>query len=475
MEQRHIYVNGDWRRSAAQEVVQVTNPATEEIIGSAPAGCQQDIENAVHAANGALETWRTTSRGERVAALDRIRQGLEARAEEAAGLITAEMGAPLWLSRSAQVGGAIASLDRVARTMESLPEDEVIGSTLVLRDPVGVVGAITPWNFPLYQIVAKVAPAPALAAGCSVVLKPSELTPFDAGLLADVIHEAQLPPGVFNLVFGTGSAVGAAIASHPMVDMVSFTGSTQTGRRVAALSAQSIKRLTLELGGKSANIVLPDADLGLAMKTALRHGWLNSGQVCASLSRLLVHRSQIKEAEALLCELAQEWQVGDPQNEGTMLGPLASAAQRTKVLGLIASGVEEGARVLIGGLGRPSHLDRGAYVLPTILGGVHNEMRVAREEVFGPVICLIEYGNEDEAVAIANDSEYGLAGCVWSTDLAKATVVARRLQTGQVSINGSAGSSDAPFGGVKQSGLGREGGRYGIEEFMQLKSLNGAA
>lgn len=382
------------------------------------------------------------------------------------------MGAPLWLSRIAQLGGAISTLDRVARTMESFPEDEVIGSTRVLRDPVGVVGAITPWNFPLYQIAAKVAPA--LAAGCTVVLKPSELTPFDAALLTEVIHEARIPPGVFNLVFGTGTAVGAAIASHPMVDMVSFTGSTQTGRRVAMLAAQSVKKLTLELGGKSANIVLPDADLGVAMKTALKQGWLNSGQVCASLSRLLVHSSQLKEAEALLCELAQEWRVGDPRDEGTKLGPLASAAQRKKVLGLIASGVEEGARVVIGGLARPSHLDRGAYILPTILGGVHNEMRVAREEIFGPVICLIEYESEDEAVAIANDSEYGLAGCVWSTDRAKAVAVARRFQTGQVSINGNGGSPDAPFGGVKQSGLGREGGRYGIEEFMYLKSLNGA-
>jgi len=467
-----IYVDGAWRPSASKELIDVVNPATEQVIARAPAGCAEDVELGVQAARRAQAGWSARPRAERIALVDRIRTGLQARAEEAAALITAEMGAPLWFSRMAQLGMPLKNLDFAARALEAM-EEEVLGSTRVVREPVGVVAAITPWNFPLHQITAKIAPA--LLAGCTVVLKPSELTPLDACLLTEVIAAAGLPPGVFNLVMGTGARVGEPLVSHALVDMVSFTGSTGAGRRVATLAAPTLKKVALELGGKSANLLLADARLEDALPVALKQGWANSGQACACLSRLLVPRSQLARAQDLLVELARDWVVGDPLAEGVKLGPVASLAQRDRVRGLIASGLEQGARCLTGGVAAPEGLERGAYVRPTLLTDVRNDMRVAREEIFGPVICLIAYDDEDQAVALANDSEYGLSGGVWSADLAHAERVARRLHTGQVVLNGSPLNLLAPFGGVKQSGLGREYGRLGLEEFFHIKSLQGAA
>ena len=473
MMQLQPYIDGRWRTSASDETISVVNPATDAVIGAAPRGCLQDVEAAVLAAARAQPAWAARPVAERVEALDRIRLGLQARADEAAALITQEMGSPLWFSRQAQIGLAQKNLDIAARAMTQLASEveEVIGSTRVVRDPVGVVAAITPWNFPLHQITAKIAPA--LAAGCAVVLKPSELTPFDAGLLTEVIDEAGLPPGVFNLVPGSGADVGEPLVAHSRVDMVSFTGSTAAGRRIAALAAPQMKRLALELGGKSACIVLPDAVLDEALPGALKQGWANSGQACACLSRLLLPRALYDEAQARLLALAAGWTVGDPLDPHTKLGPLASRAQQARVQALVRSGLDQGARLLTGGVEPPPDLTRGAYVQPTLLVDVHSHMRVAREEIFGPVICLTSYDDEEHAVALANDSEYGLSGGVWSADRARAERIARRMRTGQVVINGSPLNVQAPFGGVKQSGIGREYGRHGLLEYFVLKSLQG--
>jgi acyl-CoA reductase-like NAD-dependent aldehyde dehydrogenase len=469
---QQLYIGGVWCGSASAETVAVHNPANGHALGTAPRGCTDDVNAAVAAARQAQPGWAATPAAERIAALDRIRAGLAARAEEAALLITREMGSPLSFSRLAQLGMPLKNLDFAARALAQWPEDECIGHTRVVRDPVGVVAAITPWNFPLHQITAKVAPA--LATGCTVVLKPSELTPFDAGLLAEVIHAAGLPPGVFNLVPGTGAAVGEALVRHPGVDMVSFTGSTLAGRRIATLAAETLKPTALELGGKSANVVLPGVDLAAVLVVALKQGWANSGQACACLSRLLVPQSLYAKAQELLVELATQWTVGDPMDPATKLGPLASRAQQTRVLALLDSGIADGCRVLTGGTAPMPGLEAGAYVRPTVLTGVRADMRVAREEIFGPVICLMPYADEDQAVAMANDSEYGLSGGVWAADAAEAERVARRLHTGQVVINGSPLNLQAPFGGVKHSGWGREYGPHGLQAYVQLKALQGA-
>lgn len=475
MQQQRLYVDGRWRDSASPATIEVVDPATDEVFGVAPRGCAADVDAAVAAAARAQPGWAALPAAERIAALDRIRAGLQARADEAAALITREMGAPLWFSRQAQLGLPLKNLEIAARAMAQLAAqpEKLIASTRVVRDPVGVVAAITPWNFPLHQITAKLAPA--LAAGCSVVLKPSELTPFDAGLLAEVIDAAGLPPGVFNLVPGSGAEVGEPLVTHPLVDMVSFTGSTTAGRRIAALAAPLMKKLALELGGKSANIVLPDVALAQALPVVLKQGWANSGQACACLSRVLLPRALYAAAQAQLVALAAQWRVGDPLDPDTQLGPVASRAQQARVQALLRSGIEQGARLLCGGVEPPAGRARGAYVQPTLLADVQPWMRVAREEIFGPVIGLTPYDDEDEAVAIANDSDYGLSGGVWAADRAAAERVARRLRTGQVVINGSPLNLQAPFGGVKQSGIGREYGHHGLLEYFALKALQGAA
>lgn len=468
-----LYIGGAWHRSASAETVAVHNPATGQALGAAPLGCADDVHAAVAAARAAQPAWAATPVAERVAALDRLRDGLAARAEEAALLITQEMGSPLSFSRLAQLGMPLKNLDFAARALAQWPAEECLAHSRVVRDPVGVVAAITPWNFPLHQITAKVAPA--LAVGCTVVLKPSEMTPFDAGLLAEVVHAAGLPPGVFNLVHGTGTTVGEALVGHAGIDMVSFTGSTQAGRRIAALAGASLKPTALELGGKSANVVLAGVDLPAVLAVALKQGWANSGQACACLSRLLVPRALYGQAQDILAQLAADWTVGDPLDPATKLGPLASRQQQARVLALVASGIAAGCRVLTGGTAPISGLQDGAYVRPTVLADVRPDMRVAREEIFGPVICLMPYDDEDHAVALANDSDYGLSGGVWAAERADAERVARRLRTGQVVINGSPLNLQAPFGGIKQSGWGREYGPHGLQAYVQLKALQGAA
>lgn len=468
----HIYVDGRWQRSVGTGFIDVVNPATEEVFARAPAGAPDDVQRAVAAARLAFDGWAATPRGERIAALDRIRTGLARRADELARLITAQMGSPLAFSRLAQLGLPLKNLDIAARAMESLHAEEVIGNALVVREAIGVVAGITPWNFPLHQITAKIAPA--LVAGCTVVLKPSELTPLDACVLAEIVHEAGLPPGVFNLVFGSGALAGEPLVRHPDVDMVSFTGSTRAGRRVAELAAATLKKVALELGGKSANLLLDDADLDQALPVAVKQCYANSGQACASLSRLLVPRQRLPEVEQRVIEIARGWTLGDPLAETTKLGPVASSLQQQRVRAFIRSGQMQGARLLLGGAGQPDGLARGAYVQPTVFSGVQPDMEIAREEIFGPVLSLLAYDDVEHAIKLANDSVYGLSGGVWSADVQRARQVARRLRTGQVVINGAPLNLMAPFGGYKLSGLGREYGRYGLEEFFEIKSLQGA-
>jgi len=464
-----IYVNGQWIESSSLARLNVCNPATGAVIATVPAGSPQDVAAAVAAAANAFAGWAATPVAERVALLDRIREGLQARREEIARTLSEEMGAPFEFSKQGQLGLPIKNLDVAARAMEQFALEEWIGTSLVVREPIGVVAAITPWNVPLHQITAKVAPA--LAAGCTVVLKASEMSPLCAYLFAEVVHQAGAPAGVFNLISGDGAAVGESLVSHPRVDMVSFTGSTRAGKRVAELASATIKRVTLELGGKSANILLADANLDEAIPGALKQCFSNSGQVCAALSRLLVPRQHLAEIERrVLAELAI-WSVGDPFDAKSKIGPLASHRQRDSVRGFVTSGIAAGARVLAGGVNVPDALQQGAYVVPTVFSDVTNDMLIAREEIFGPVICLMPYDSEEEAVQIANDSIYGLSGGVWSGDRAHAVQIAKQLRTGQVVINGAPLDVSAPFGGYKQSGLGREYGRHGLEEYFQYKSI----
>ena len=467
-----IFVGGDWIASQSDSFTGVRDPPTGELVGRTPSGVPEDVDVAVAAARAAFESWAATPAAERIALLDRVRDALRERNDEIADLISDEMGAPRAFSRGAQASLGVKNFDFAARAMEEIlaEGEEAIGPTLVVREPVGVVAAITPWNFPLHQISAKVAPA--LAAGCTVVLKASEVAPLNAFVLADIIEEAGFPAGVFNLVSGPGRTLGERLVSHPDVDMVSFTGSTGAGRRIAALAAPSLKKVALELGGKSANIVLDDADLEEVIPVALKQCYANTGQACASLSRLLVPRDLLGEVERIAVEAAASWTVGSPADLNTKIGPVASESQQKSVLGYIDSGIAEGARLLLGGSTPP--IETGAYVSPTVFSDVTSEMTIAREEIFGPVLAIIPYDDEDEAIRIANAAEYGLSGGVWSADRDRAVAIARRVRTGQVVINGEPLNLRAPFGGYRQSGLGREYGRYGLEEFFEIKSLQGA-
>ncbi|MEU8236919.1 aldehyde dehydrogenase family protein [Actinoplanes missouriensis] len=460
-----LYIGGQWVPPDSGERIEVENPYTEEVFGHVPAGTAEDVNLAVSAARQAFDGWASASPADRGAALGRLHQALAARAGEIAETVGRELGTPLKVAKAVQAGLPLTVLSGYAELAARGSEEETIGNSLVVHEPAGVVGAITPWNYPLHQVVAKVGAA--LAAGCTVVLKPSEMTPLVAYLLFDAAHEAGLPPGVLNLVTGTGPAVGAAIAGHPDVDLVSFTGSTATGRAISHAAADRIAKVSLELGGKSANVILADADLVKAVKVGVGNAFLNSGQTCTAWTRMLVHRSHYDEAVELAAKTAAGYTPGDPFDPATRLGPLASAGQRDRVRGFIERA--SSARLVAGGLDAPLP-DTGHFVAPTVFADVDPDSELAQEEIFGPVLSIIPFGDDDEAVAIANNSRYGLAGAVWgSTD--RALAVARRLRTGAVDVNGGSFNPFAPFGGYKQSGIGRELGAYGLAEFQQVKAI----
>ncbi len=464
-----LYIGGEWVASTGNETVEVINATTEEVMGRIPRGTAEDVDRAVKAARAAFPVWSQTPPEERAACLQRIADGLKANSEKIAAVITQEMGMPYRLAQIIQVGLPTTTFASMPGLIKEVLFEEEVGNSLIVREPVGVVACITPWNYPLHQIAAKVAPA--LAAGCTVILKPSEVAPLNAFLLADIIAEAGLPAGAFNLVSGQGSVVGEALATHPDVDMVSFTGSTRAGRRVSELAAKTVKRVAMELGGKSPNIILDDADLPKAVKDGVGKCFLNSGQTCSALTRMIVPRSRLAEIEELARAAAATWVPGDPFVKGNTLGPLVSADQRETVRSYIRKGIEEGARLITGGDETPEGLEKGYFVRPTIFSDVRSDMTIAQEEIFGPVLAILPYEDEEDAIRIANDTISGLAGGVWSGDPEHAKRVARRIRTGQVEINGGAFNPLAPFGGYKQSGHGRELGKYGLEEFLEVKAL----
>jgi aldehyde dehydrogenase (NAD+) len=462
-----LYIAGEWVEPSSAQRLNVENPATQQIIGHVPAAGAVDVARAVDAARAAFPGWSGLSREQRAEQLAALHAGLTRRREEMAATITAEMGAPTTLAAQVQVGLPLRVLESYIAMLREPETPRRIGNSLVLTEPVGVVGAITPWNYPLNQSMAKIAAA--LAAGCTLVHKPSEIAPLSAFLLAQIAHEAGLPAGVYNVVSGDGAGAGEPLVTHPAVDMVSFTGSTRAGRRVAALAAETVKRVALELGGKSANVILPDADLTAAVKVGVANCLLNAGQTCTAWTRMLVPAQRQEEALELAVTAAAKYAPGDPTDPKTRLGPLVSAPQRERVREYIDIGVSEGARLVLDG--RDAVPPTGYYVGPTIFGDVAPQAQIAQEEIFGPVLSVIPYRDEEEAVSIANATPYGLAGAVWSSDVERAMAVARRLRTGQVDINGAAFNHLAPFGGYGQSGVGREFGEHGYAEFCQVKSV----
>ncbi|MFF7215645.1 aldehyde dehydrogenase family protein [Streptomyces sp. NPDC008238] len=456
-----MYIDGDWRPAAGPGTIEVVNPADEQVFATVPAGSAEDVDAAVRAARAAFRGWAATPPAERAARIAALRDVLAARGEEIAETVSAELGAPLAFSRTVHAGLPVAVAGSYAELAATHPFEERIGNSTVLHEPVGVVGAITPWNYPLHQIVAKVAPA--LAAGCTVVLKPAEDTPLVAQLFAEAVHEAGLPAGVFNLVTGLGPVAGQALAAHEDVDLVSFTGSTAVGRQIAATAGAAVKRVALELGGKSANVILPGADLAKAVGVGVANVMSNTGQTCSAWTRMLVHRDVYEEAVALAATAAAKYVPGE------RIGPVVNARQHERVRGYIAKGVEEGARLVAGGTDVPRA--RGYWVSPTVFADVTPEMTIAQEEIFGPVLSILAYEDEEDALRIANGTVYGLAGAVWAGDEATAVAFARRMDTGQVDINGGRFNPLAPFGGYKKSGVGRELGPHGLTEYLQTKSL----
>ncbi|RIV36043.1 aldehyde dehydrogenase family protein [Micromonospora radicis] len=462
------WINGEVVPAGSVETTAVVNPATGEIVAEVPAGTAADVDRAVAAARAAFPGWAATPPAERVALLRRVGAGLRERSEELAATITAEMGSPLTMSRAAQIGFPVAIVEAFAAVAEDFAWTEEIGTSLIVREPIGVVGAITPWNFPVQQIMSKLAPA--LLAGNTLVLKPSEVAPLNAQFLAEVTAEAGLPAGVFNVVYGTGAVVGEAISAHPDIDMISFTGSTRAGRRISAVAAGTVKRVALELGGKGANVILDDADLPKAVETGVMMAFANSGQVCGAWPRMLVPAARHDEVVRLAVAAAAQYTVGDPTDETTRIGPMAYEAHREKVDGYIRRGIADGATLVYGGPGRPEGLEKGAYIRPTIFAGVDPNSAIAQEEIFGPVLTIIPYADEDEAVEIANGTVYGLTSGVFG-EPEHALAVARRLRAGQVDVNGGQWNPLAPFGGYKQSGNGREFGSAGLAEFLETKAI----
>jgi aldehyde dehydrogenase (NAD+) len=465
-----VYIDGAWVASAGSGSIDVIDANNEEVIGRVPQGNAQDVDRAVKAAKAAFETWGFTDREERSKYIQAIAAGLAERSPEIAEVISREVGMPLMFANLIQAGLPAGNMANTVALLDAFEFEQEIGNSLVVREPIGVVGAITPWNYPLHQIVAKVGPA--LAAGCTVVLKPSEIAPLNAFILAEIIDAAGLPAGVFNLVTGTGPVVGEAIAAHPDVDMVSFTGSTRAGKRVTEVAAQTVKRVALELGGKSANVILDDANLEAAVPAGVQFGcYLNSGQTCSALTRMVVPRSLQDKVVELAVATADGIKVGPADAEDSALGPLISAAQRDRVQDYIRKGIDEGATLVAGGPDAPEGLDKGYFVRPTVFADVTKDMTIAQEEIFGPVLCIMPYDSEEEALEIANSTIYGLAGGVQSGDVERAKAFARKMRTGQVEINGGSFNLSAPFGGYKQSGNGRELGPFGLEEFLEVKSL----
>ena len=466
---RNLYIGGKWEPQLGTGSIDVLSASTEEVIGAVPEGTREDVDRAVRAARTAFDNgWSDTTVQERADWLRKLANALKERAEPIAKTIAQEVGSPLMMATNIQAGLPVVITNSYAQLISEAKLEQEIGNSVVVREPFGVVGAITPWNYPLHQIMAKVAPA--IAAGCTVVLKPSEVAPLNAFLLAEACEAIFFPAGVLNIVTGYGPVVGEAIVSHPMVDLVSFTGSLRAGRRVGALAADSIKKVTLELGGKSAFIVLDDAPFEKAIPAGARNAMLNSGQTCSAWTRMIVPRSRQQEALDLAAQAIGGLKLGDPMDSSTRLGPLISATQRERVEGYIAKGKHEGARLVMGG-GRPAAFPKGYYVEPTIFAEVRPKMTIAQEEIFGPVLSVLPYDTEEEAIGIANDTIYGLAGGVWSGDPEHAMRVARRMRTGQVDVNGGKFNPLAPFGGYKQSGIGREMGLFGLEEYLQIKSI----
>jgi len=470
IERDQIFIGGEWRPSSGDGVIDVINPATEDVIAKVPRGSAEDVDRAAKAAAGAFATWSRTPVEERAEIITRLARLTEARAEEITRTIVSEVGQPATVAAVSQTAGAVEELEVIAEGLREIAWEEQVGDTVVRREPAGVVGAITPWNAPLRSICIKAGAA--IAAGCTVVLKGSEVAPQSSFIFAEMAAEAGLPDGVFNLVSGTGPEVGEAIASHPLVDMVSLTGSVRAGSRVMELASASIKRVALELGGKSANLICADADLEQAIAVGIEDAFRNSGQVCGGLSRVLVPRERVADAEAIAVGKAESYVLGDPFDPATTLGPVTTKAQHERVRGYIRAGVEDGVRMLTGGPEAPDGLDRGYFVRPTVFSG-DNHCRIAREEIFGPVVVLIPFEDEDDAIAIANDSPYGLAGAVWCAEDDRARALARQLRVGRVRINGTPLNKRAPHGGFKLSGVGREWGRHGIEEFLEYQSVIG--
>tara|TARA_Y100000741_G_scaffold244100_1_gene187262 strand:- start:143 stop:1570 length:1428 start_codon:yes stop_codon:yes gene_type:complete len=467
---KKFYINGEWVEPSGSETLDVINPATEEVIATIALGNNNDVDAAVAAAQKAFETFSQTTVEERLELLNKITEIIGARSEDLASAITSEMGAPNGLAKAAQAGTGLFHFATTAGILANFSFEEELGKSLIVKEPVGVVGMITPWNWPINQIACKVAPA--LAAGCTMVLKPTEVAPLNAIIFAEIMDEAGVPPGVFNLVNGDGPTVGAYLSGHPGVDMMSFTGSTRAGIEVAKNAAPTVKRVAQELGGKSANIILDDANLEEAVGRDAFGMCMNSGQSCNAGTRMLVPNSKMEEAKAIAKASMEAVSVGDPESDGTTIGPVVSETQWNKIQGLIQSGIEQGAELICGGLGRPDGLEKGYYVKPTLFANVTNDMQIAQEEIFGPVLVLIGYEDDDEAISIANDTVYGLAGYI-SGSHDRAVQVARRIRTGNMHVNGAGPDFNAPFGGYKQSGNGREWGTHGLEEFMEVKAILG--